>query len=369
MFLKTINLINFRNYQELFLNIERPKLIILGDNSQGKTNLLEVVQIFSAGKSKRAGKDAQLVNFNAENAVIHAKILRENANDLNIAMMIRRSGRRTLKINEVNMKPKDINHKLYSVSFMVDDLNIVSGSPSSRRDWLDTILEQLYLPYGEILTKFEKALSQRNSFIKSCLEKDFFYNNLPLAFQEQLSIWDELFINAANELTKYRHELVTKISPLVEKYYQDIAGEALSLRLEYLGKVLSPEDLKADHKLDFIRACTSHGPQRDDINFMLKEQLASDFASQGEKRSIVLALKLTEIELLKEEHRLQPILLLDDVLAELDEARQDHLLEAISNDTQVIITTTHLGKHLQKWSENAQIINIKAGALVEYAKS
>ena len=205
MFLKTINLINFRNYQELFLNIERPKLIILGDNSQGKTNLLEVVQIFSTGKSKRAAKDAQLVNFNAENAVIHAKILRENANDLNIAMMIRRSGRRTLKINEVNMKPKDIHHKLYSVSFMVDDLNIVSGSPSFRRDWLDTILEQLYLPYAEILTKFEKSLSQRNSFIKSCLEKDFFYNNLPEAFQEQLSIWDELFINAANELTKYRH--------------------------------------------------------------------------------------------------------------------------------------------------------------------
>ena len=99
MFLKTINLINFRNYQELFLNIEGSKLIILGDNSQGKTNLLEVVQIFSTGKSKRAGKDAQLVNFDAENAVIHAKILRENANDLNIAMMIRRSGRRTLKIN------------------------------------------------------------------------------------------------------------------------------------------------------------------------------------------------------------------------------------------------------------------------------
>lgn len=118
-----------------------------------------------------------------------------------------------------------------------------------------------------------------------------------------------------------------------------------------------------------MRACTTHGPQRDDIEFILKEQNASDFASQGEKRSIVLALKLSEIELLKEEHKLNPILLLDDVLAELDENRQDHLLEAISEDTQVIITTTHLGKHLQKWSENAQIINIHAGAIVNYAEN
>jgi len=367
LFLKSINLINFRNYQELFLSIEKPKLIILGDNSQGKTNLLEVVQLLSTGKSERASKDAQLVNFEAENAVLHAKILRENMNDLNIAMMLRRSGRRTLKINEVNLKPKEIRHKLYSVSFMVDDLSTVSGSPSIRRACLDNLLTQLFFPYAEHLSKFEKILSQRNGFIKSCLEKGFSSNNLSSVLMEQLLIWDELFINAANEIYKYRADLINKINPLIEANYQKIAADKSSLHLEYTGKALSEIDLKNDHRLDFIRACTSHGPQRDDINFILKGQLAADFASQGERRSIVLALKLTEIELLKREHSLNPILLLDDVLAELDESRQDHLLESINDDTQVIITTTHLGKHLQKWSENAQIINIKAGAIVDYA--
>ncbi|NQY79500.1 MAG: DNA replication/repair protein RecF [Candidatus Caenarcaniphilales bacterium] len=369
MFLKSVNLINFRNYQELFLEIKQPKLIILGANSQGKTNLLEVVQILSVGKSKRAAKDAELVNFDADNAVIHAKISKDDPDtlhedQLNMALMIRKSGRRTLKINDVTKKPGEILHKLYTVSFMVDDLHMISGSPSTRRDWIDSILKQLYIPYKDVLTKFEKALSQRNSFLKSLVEKGIYLQNLNPMYKEQLSIWDQMFIDAANNVSKYRQELIQELNPIIAKHYKNISGREDFLEISYEANILDEEKMNERLKVDFIRSYTTLGPHRDEINFMLKRQNAGSFASQGEKRTIVLASKLSEIELLKARHNLKPILLLDDVLAELDEDRQDHLLDAVDDQTQVIITTTHLGKHLQKWSENAQIINIEAGALV-----
>ena len=365
MFLKSVNLINFRNYRELFLEINKPKLIILGANSQGKTNLLEVVQILSVAKSKRASKDAELVNFDADNAVIHAKISKDDLDELNMALMIRKSGRRTLKINDVTKKPSEILHKLYTVSFMVDDLHMVSGSPSERREWIDSILKQLYIPYKDVLAKFEKALSQRNSFLKSLLEKGVHFTNLNPIHREQLMIWDQMFIEAANKVSKYRLELINELNPIIAKHYRNISGREDSLEVSYEVNMLTEEKMLERLKLDFIRSYTTLGPHRDEISFVLKGQNAASFASQGEKRTIVLASKLSEIELLKAKHNLNPILLLDDVLAELDEDRQDHLLDAVDDTTQVIITTTHLGKHLQKWSENAQIINIESGALLD----
>ncbi|MCH2226163.1 MAG: DNA replication/repair protein RecF [Candidatus Caenarcaniphilales bacterium] len=367
MFLKSINLLNYRNYQELFLELNNQKLIILGDNSQGKTNLLEVVQILSLGKSKRASKDAQLVNFDADNAVIHAKVDKGLGEELAIALMIRKSGRRTLKINEVTKKPSDITHKIYTVSFMVDDLHMVAGSPSERRDWLDSILRQLNIQYKDVYAKFEKALSQRNSFIKSLVEQGVYFPNLNDSHREQLSIWNEMFIEAANTVTKYRKALIQELNPVIASHYKNISGKEDALEVSYAGTELQEADLDKRLRVDFIRSYTTLGPHRDDISFVLKSHNAGDFASQGEKRSIVLASKLSEIDLLKAKHNIRPILLLDDVLAELDESRQDHLLDAVDSDTQVIITTTHLGKHLQKWSENAQIINIKSGEIVEKA--
>ena len=247
---------------------------------------------------------------------------------------------------------------------MVDDLHMISGSPSTRRDWIDSILKQLYIPYKDVLTKFEKALSQRNSFLKSLVEKGIFLQNLNPMHKEQLSIWDQMFIDAANNVSKYRQELIQELNPIIAKHYKNISGREDFMEISYETNILDEAKMNERLKVDFIRSYTTLGPHRDEINFMLKGQNAGSFASQGEKRTIVLASKLSEIELLKARHNLKPILLLDDVLAELDEDRQDHLLDAVDDQTQVIITTTHLGKHLQKWSENAQIINIEAGALV-----
>lgn len=372
VFIEKIQLLGYRNYIESAINFERNKVIIIGKNAQGKTNLLEVIQILSIGKSKRAAKDAELINFDLDNAFIHASIKKENSNideeNIKLAVQIRPSGRRTIKVNEVTKKTSDLIQYLNSVSFMVDDIEIINGSPSTRRDWVDALMIQLSKTYRNQLKEFEKALSQRNSFIKDLLDKDIYYNSLRPSHREQLATWNELYLEKANEIIRLRLDLISKIHPISESFYHKISSNDINsheekLHLEYLGTEITQGDLDKSIAKDFIRGTTSLGPHRQDISFSINGKAAASFASQGQKRSIVLATKLAELELLKQEHGETPILLLDDVLAELDEDRQDFLLDAVDENTQVIITTTHLGKHLQKWSQNSQIMEIDKGSV------
>lgn len=378
MFIYKIKLIGFRNYLEAAIDFDKNKTIVVGKNAQGKTNLIEVIQVLSIGKSKRARRDAELVNLSMESelasAVICAEAKTQKFDKLSIALQIRKSGRRTLKINDIVTKPKDLIHHIYSVSFMVNDLEMLSGGPSLRRDWIDSILIQLSKTYNEKMLEFENVLSQRNSFLKQIMEEGSHYNYLTIQQKEQLAIWDSMFLKVANEIVRDRINLVAAIRPLACKYYSQIAQNLCIsqsqgmcpneiLNIEYMGNQISAEEMRLNLPRDFIRSHTTIGPHRHDIEFLLDSKNAKCFASQGQKRTLVLALKLAELELLKLHYGESPILLLDDVLAELDEDRQDFLLNAIDDDTQVIITATHLGKHLEKWSQNAQILMMENGTI------
>lgn len=365
MLIKELNLIGFRNYIQESIKFESNKVILIGKNAQGKTNLLEVIQVLSVGKSKRASRDRDMVNWDLDNAVVHLAAERNN-DPVNISLQIRKSGRRTVKVNEVSKKPSELAGNIYSVSFMVDDLELVYGSPSKRRDWIDAVLIQLSRAYREDLSKYDKALSQRNSYLKNLLENGYYHANLNKSHKEQLQIWDDLLLDTANAVIQKRLELLSKLAPLAASYYAKIAGKtgtAEELEIKYIGSLLSQEDLDDSLAKDFARGYTNVGPHRQDIEFNLDGHLAGSFASQGQRRTIVLALKLAELELLQAEYNDSPILLLDDVLAELDEDRQDFLLDAVKDDTQVVITTTHLGKHLEKWQANAQVMTVKSGSL------
>lgn len=375
MKIKSLKLIGFRNYLELDLDFSDSKTIIIGKNAQGKSNLLEVIQILSHLKSRRAKKDAELINFEMEEAVIRAVASRhceeESSDDVaiqeekQISLLIRKSGRRTLKINEVSKRPKELAHNIFSVSFMVDDMEIINGSPSRKRDWIDSVLNQLDYSYKNDLSKFEKILSQRNSFLKDLAEKGkYYYRDLNQPLKDQLDIWDEMFIENANILSLKREGFINKLEPCVEGFYRAISGSDIKLRINYQGSQITKEDLEESRARDFARSYTNIGPHRDDVVFELNDTPAQNYASQGERRTLTLAIKLSELQLLKEKHGEYPILLLDDVLAELDEDRQDFLLDAIKPETQVIITTTHLGKHLEKWSGNAQILEIEQGRVI-----
>ncbi|MDA0771689.1 MAG: DNA replication/repair protein RecF [Cyanobacteria bacterium] len=364
MFVKSLKLLGFRNYLEAAIEFNQSKTIIIGKNAQGKTNLLEVIQILSHVKSRRASRDSDLVHFDLGEAIIHA-IAERKQEELEIALLIRRSGKRTLKINEISHKPNELLHHIFSVSFMVDDIEIINGSPSHRRDWLDSVIAQLDFGYKDKLTKFEKILAQRNSFFKELVEAgSYYYRDLNTSQQDQLMVWDELYIAAANEMTGLRANFIMELEPIAARYYSEISGSDTVLALDYMGMQIDQEALEDVRARDFARGYSNIGPHRDEIKFLLNGSLAASFASQGERRSITLAIKLAELELHKTKHGEYPILLLDDVLAELDEDRQDYLLECINPQTQVIITTTHIGKHLEKWSENAQIMEIEAGRVM-----
>lgn len=366
MFIKDLNLIAFRNYLEAQVHFDNFKTIIIGNNAQGKSNLLEVIQILTQGKSRRVKKDSQLINFDLQDSIIRAEIC---ANDqvYKIALQLRQSGRRSLKINDKQAKKSK--NFFASVSFMVDDLEIINGRPGDRRDWLDILITQLEDSYAQALDEFENSLAQRNSFLKNFQDKNIFHvNQLTENQKREFEIWDGIFLDKANHISRSREGFAAMISPVVEKYYQKISQEDKKIQIEYQGKELNSEDLNDSRAKDLARGCTSVGPQRDDLIFLIEGKNASFFASQGEKRSIALSLKLTELELLKNKLQESPILLLDDVLAELDENRQDYLLESIEKDTQVIITTTHLGKHLSKWSQDAEVLEIRSGRVFKFAE-
>ncbi len=369
MFVKSLKLIGFRNYIEADIEFSAAKTIIIGKNAQGKSNLLEVIQILSHLKSRRAAKDAELINFNLDQSIVHATVSLKTqdstpSENLEIALLIRKSGRRTVKINDVSKKPKELLHHIYSVAFMVNDIEIITGSPSRRREWLDSVISQLNLNYDNDLSKFEKILSQRNSFLKDLTDKGIYhYSSFNAAQREQLAIWDSMYIDAANPLSRCRAEFIQELQPYAARYYQEISGSNMNLQVIYQGQEISQAELDENRAKDLGRSYSNLGPHRDDIKFTLNDNDASSYASQGERRTITLALKLAELELHRSKHGEYPILLLDDVLAELDESRQDYLLESISPETQVIITTTHIGKHLEKWSDNAQILEIEEGTI------
>jgi DNA replication and repair protein RecF len=386
VFIKEINLLAFRNYVEANLKLDRQKTIIIGRNAQGKSNLIEVIQLLSQFKSRRAKKDSELIHFELNESVIKVKIKssidKEENNDIynssfwneeksdqeeldELAVLIRPSGRRTYKLNGVNKKPKELLHKVLSVSFMSEDLNIINSSPSTRRDYLDSVIKQLSDIYADELGKFEKTLSQRNSYLKSLVDKGKYYpNSINPSEKAQLEVWNDIFVEQANTITRLRKKFTDNLEPKTSEFYQRISGDSKNqVSFEYLGEHINTQSLDESLAKDLARGYTNLGPHRDDFEINLNGSSAASFASQGEKRSIMLAVKLSELELLKEEHSDYPILLLDDVLAELDEDRQDFLLDAVSSKAQVIITTTHLGKHLEKWSEDSQIVEIKAGVI------
>jgi DNA replication and repair protein RecF len=365
MFIRSLNLIGFRNYVQAQVLFSPSKTIIIGKNAQGKTNLIELVQLITTGKSTRSHKDSEMINLELSESVIHAEIFTEREGDCKISLLLRPSGRRAIKLNDLMIKNSEINRKFSSISFTVNDLETVSGGPALRRIWIDSICAQTDDSYAENLEEFDTILQQRNSYIKSLIEAGINYKFLNESQKEQLKLWSELFVDASNKLVKSRQKLILDIQGLLSDYYQKISNTDSCLELIYEGTFLDLDDLRTEIARDFARGHTTVGPHRHDLSFLIDSKSARNYASQGEKRTLTLALKLSELELLKNKLGEYPILLLDDVMAELDEERQDFLLNSISENMQVIVTTTHLAKRLERWSQNAKLLEVQSGAVTE----
>ncbi len=386
MFLQHLHLQNFRNYSSQSVAFTAPKTILLGDNAQGKSNVLEAVELLATLKSHRTSRDRDLVKEGASIGHIKAQLQKDlGISELNL--VLRNGGRRAAILNGETLKrQQDFLGNLNAVQFSSLDIDLVRGGPGGRRIWIDTLLTQLEPVYAYILQQYNHVLKQRNAFIKQRTDDE----DIDTASARQpkdtessaaeIAIWDAQLATAGTRVIRRRSRVLNRLIPLAQGWHQSISGDAEQLLIRYQPNVPLTEDpLTTDDPLTIQQAFLDKiqsravaeyhqrtslvGPHRDDIDFSINQTPARQYGSQGQQRTLVLALKLAELELIEAVIGEPPLLLLDDVLAELDLKRQNQLLETIQDRFQTIITTTHLGSFDSQWLKESQILTVRNGSL------
>ncbi len=375
MQLKRLKLVNYRNYISFEHEFNNLKTIIIGQNAQGKSNILEAVNILATSQSDRAEKDSDLVFWNKEHALIFANIETMDA-ELNIALQINPTGRRQLKINDVPKRAPqaDLVGNFFAVMFSCDDLYLIKGSPSIRRSWLDSILFQLDKKYHKTLLDYQKSITQKNALLKQSHEAMLSRK----ALKEQLDVWNTQISNFGTDIIFTRLNFIDEIKPIAKDFQSKISKDTEILDIIYKSTILqssvsSRQDLLALFKAaldksfeeELMRGQSLIGPHRDDAVFMINEKEAKSFASQGQQRSTILSIKLAELKIIEKRKEEIPVLLLDDVFAELDENRQDFLLHNLPTNIQTFLTTTHISDIQKEFLKDAQIIEIQNGQVLQ----
>ena len=338
MQIKDIELKNFRNYKNLKLEFDKNLNIFLGNNAQGKTNLLESIFVLGMGKSFRTNSDKEMIFFNEEFAKVKANVVEENNED-EIEIIFQNDGK-IIKLDGIKLQRTiDLLETVYIVVFSPEDLKIVKEGPDNRRRFLDRELCQIKPIYYSDLGNYKKILKERNSLLRS-ENSD---KNLYSVFNESLA---EYGIRIVNE----RKDFIKRLQDISEKIENDITSGSEKLVLSYETKINSKEEflklLEDNFEKDLSKGYTSFGPHKDDIKISVNDIDIRTFGSQGQQRTAALSMKLAEIELIKQETGRDAILLLDDVLSELDQNRQRYLIEAMKY-TQVFITSTEIDENLR----------------------
>jgi DNA replication and repair protein RecF len=376
MYLKTLHLRQFRNYKDQFVEFSAPKTILVGNNAQGKSNLLEAVELLATLRSHRVSRDKDLVRDGEDAARVYASLVRDTGMS-ELSLIVRRNGRRTVALNNENLRRQmDFLGVLNAVQFSSLDLELVRGSPETRRNWLDTLLIQLEPVYARILHEYNKVLRQRNAFLKSA--KD---DSTSAAKHSELAIWDAQLVTTGTRVIRRRERAIKRLLPIASAWHADISGSTEILQVKYAPNI-PIEELQTEQvqqafleKIQQRAIAELHqgtslvGPHRDEVELSINQTPARQYGSQGQQRTLVLALKLAELQLIEEVVGESPLLLLDDVLAELDPSRQNQLLDAIQDRVQTIITTTHLGAFDSQWLNSSQILSVNAGEVGSFVRS
>ena len=384
MFLQHLYLQNFRNYSAQSVAFTAPKTILLGDNAQGKSNLLEAVELLATLKSHRTSRDRDLVKEGEKVAHIKAQLQKDlGPSELNL--VLRNGGRRMTVLNGETLKrQQDFLGSLNAVQFSSLDIDLVRGGPGERRAWIDTLLTQLEPVYAYILQQYNQILKQRNAYIKQNTGDEL--ESKSQIDPNQMAIWDAQLATAGTRVIRRRLRVLNRLIPLAQSWHRAISGSAEQLVIAYQPNVPLSEDpaaqdnpltiqqsfldkIKSRATAEYYQRTSLTGPHRDDIAFVINQTPARQYGSQGQQRTLVLSLKLAELELIESVIGEPPLLLLDDVLAELDLKRQNQLLETIQDRFQTIITTTHLGAFDSQWLRESQILTVSNGALIETSES
>ncbi|MHC1761843.1 MAG: DNA replication/repair protein RecF [Negativicutes bacterium] len=340
MQIKQVQLNNFRNYHSLSLSFTSGVHIFWGSNAQGKTNLLEAIFIAVLGKSFRANHDDELIRWDATEGNICVNFANRIA-DYSLQFNFEREKNRENILNGKQVKKKEVIGILNAVFFSPEDLGLIKGNPSQRRRFIDFEISQTNSVYYHALIQYNRAIYQRNHLLKRINEG---YEK-----RSTIDLWDQQLIDLAEKIVFERRSTIIQLTAIAAKIHNKMTNgtETLSARYFVFGaqeedeyKKWYSEILRSSREKDIRRGTTEFGPHRDDIVFEINSFNGKTFASQGQQRTIVLSLKLAEIELMRQHSDEYPILLLDDVMSELDEKRRIKLIEEIDGKVQTFITGT-----------------------------
>jgi DNA replication and repair protein RecF len=363
VFIEKIELIDYRNYKNAVLKFNKPIVVILGMNGQGKSNILEAICFLTTKTSFRARQLKEMIRWEKDQSILRGSLRSENRVD-EIEVVIEEGGAQVLR-NKVKEKEWKIQREFSTVVFTPDDLQTVKGSPQKRRQYIDGVITKIKPTFVFTLINYNKVLQQKNALLKKT------------ARSEEIEVWNDKLAELGARIIIEREVAARLISEKAEKEYKELLEEKerKSLEVAYLSTVKGRDreeireglirELKRREGEERERGVTLVGPHRDDLKIAINGREARLYASQGEERSIVLALKLAEMELLREEKREEPVVLFDDVLSELDEQVKNKLMSKINGRSQVFITAASR-ECVPKDLFQAQWLYIEGGTFKEW---
>lgn len=364
-----LHLSNFRNYMDETIEPGDGVNLFVGPNGQGKSAILEAAYVLTTSKSHRTAKDSDLIRIGSDWARILAEVDRVEREEVILELTLSRNEKKTVRINRVkHEKVGDIVGQLNTVIFSSADLEMVKSDPSHRRRFMNLEISQVSPQYIYALGRYKRVLEQRNSVLK---EAKFGSVNM-----KALEVWDEQLVNYGSIMIEKRMVFLRRLSEMAEPIYNRLAGGSEVMEADYhpsfeLGDPKSIEEIKEIfHKAvinarenDLARRTTTRGPHRDDISFKVNGMEVRSFGSQGQQRSVALAVKLAEIELLEDMIGETPVALLDDVGAELDEYRRQQVFDLVVGRCQALVTATSLRELPEQVVELSQVFNVSAGTV------
>ena len=363
MIIKNIKLVNYRNYNSLNLDFNDKINIIIGNNAQGKTNILESIYVLALTKSYDKAVDKNLIMFNEKFLKING-LVNINSYNKNFEILINESYKKVKINNNEISKMKDYISKINVILFTPDDINIFKDSPGSRRRLLNIELSQIFSEYVDLYNKYNVILKQRNEYLKS--------NNINKLY---LDIINEKFVDLAISIINYRLNYINEINNYIKDIFYDITN-INDLEIKYITNIEFNEDkevmkdkflskLNDNYEREKLYGNSLYGPHRDDFSFFLTNKDLSIYGSQGQLRCAMISYKLSELEIFNKYKKEYPILLLDDVFSELDLNKRNNIIKYLKDDIQTIITTTDIDMIDRQIVSKAKIITIDNGKVIK----